>query len=300
MKIRFLDRLILFLGALLTILAGGALFVAGMQLHGVFAENMPAWGRVLCLVGGILCVAFGGYLIVFPRLFSVKRNEFVVQKTDSGELRIAIKAIENLVQKCIDLHEEIDVKSMNILNGREGVVVELNISLANNISIPLAVASLQKQIKQYLAASSGIEVREVRVSVEGTQDEPEIVQEALEAEENGFAEGREKKAPLHQRLFGRADQPAIVPEPPKMEQEEELPVSPEGTENAAEPQDPWLPPVIEKQEAQETEIAENESPEEKEPADAPLFTGAENASVWNGEEPLESREEPETEDLNHE
>ena len=213
MKIKIRDRLIMFFGAVLTILSGAMLFIAGLQLQGMIAD-MALWARVVCIVCGLLLMAFGGYLFVFPRRLNAYRKDFVVQKTDTGELRIAVKAIENLVQKCIDLHDEIQVQDMKILNGREGVVVDLHVSLANNISIPMAIASLQKQIKQYLVASSGIEVREVRVIVESTKDEPLLVAEIEEEEEN-----EPEKAPMHQRLFCQAEQQTIVPEPPKMEEE---------------------------------------------------------------------------------
>jgi hypothetical protein len=171
---------------------------------------MSAVHRTLVTVLGFVCTGFGGYLLMLPRRYAMQRKDYVVQRTDTGELRIAVKAIENLVEKCIALHEEIQLISMSIMSAREGVVVELNISLANNISIPLAVASLQKQIKQYLVAASGIEVREVRVIVESTKDEPLLVAEIEEEEEN-----EPEKAPIHQRLFCQAEQPAIVPAPPR-------------------------------------------------------------------------------------
>lgn len=248
MKIRFWDRLILFAGAVLSVLAGIVLFVAGLQLSGIM-EELPVWARALCIAGGLLLIAFGGYVITFPRRYSTQRGDFVVQRTESGELRIAVKAVENLVQKCIDLHEEIKPLSMQILNGREGVVVDLNVSLANNISIPLAIASLQKQIKQYLIASSGIEVKEVRVSVESTQ---EILPETDAGESGEQAAAPKEKPPLHQRLFGTPDQPAIVPEPPK---EDPAPIG-------------WKPAAdAEDTEAKETEeesagLLEEEAPEE--------------------------------------
>ena len=223
MKIRFWDRVILFFGALLTVVAGAFMAITGFQVQGTIGEVLPLWARVICIVAGALIIAFGGYLIALPRKFSSRRHDFVVQQTDNGELRIAVKAIENLVQKCIDMHDEIRVVSMKIHNGREGVTVDLCISLANNISIPLAVASLQKQIKQYLVASSGIEVKEVRVSVEtaqtGVGDSPYLVASethAAPAEEKP-AERAKARTPLHQRIFGKAEQPSTVPEPPREE-----------------------------------------------------------------------------------
>ena len=226
MKIRFLDRIILMIGAVATLLVGATLLIGGLRAE----DSYTALHRTLVIVFGIVSIGFGGYLMVLPRRYAMQRRDYVVQRTDSGELRLAIKAIENLVEKCVDLHEEIQLLSMSITNTREGVVVELSISLANNISIPLAVASLQKQIKQYLVASSGIEVREVRVVVENTKDEPLLMAEIEEEEEN-----EPEKAPMHQRLFCQAEQQTVVPEQPKPEEATNVPdeASPEETRTAA-------------------------------------------------------------------
>ena len=265
MKIKFRDRLILFFGAAVTALSGGMLFVFGLQLQGLISE-MAVWTRVVCILAGLLLIAFGVYLFLFPRRISASRKDFVVQKTDTGELRIAVKAIENLVQKCIDLHEEIQVRSMQILNSREGVVVDLFVSLANNISIPMSVASLQKQIKQYLGASTGIEGKEVRVSVESTEDEPQIEQaaEKEEQEEEAALQRAEEKLPLHQRLFGRQNQPAIMPEPPKEEGQETESDEPAETPawdeaQAEEEAEDAEPQPGQEEEAEEDTLKENET-----------------------------------------
>ncbi len=255
MKMKMWDRVILCCGVFLSVASSLLLFLHGLQANSAL--------YILC---ALLLAAFGVYLGLVLRRCYVKRNDFVVQRTESGELRIAVKAIENQVQKCIDLHEEIRVNSMNILTTREGVVVDLLVTLANNISIPLAVASLQKQIKQYLVASSGIEVKEVRVSVESTQNA--ILPDASETEGEQPAAKEEKKAPMHQRLFGRADEPAIVPEPPKEEcREDEEAATEAETEEAAEVEEErnqsvsaWLKPE------EETEEPSAEAPAEEAPA----------------------------------
>lgn len=261
MKIKIWDRLILFVGAVLTVAGGIVLFMQGLETK-----------NVVYLVCSVALAAFGGYLIAFPFRYKAKRNDFVIQRTDSGELRIAVKAIENQVQKCIDLHEEIQTSTMKIISNREGVVVDLVVTLANNISIPLAVASLQKQIKQYLIASSGIEVKEVRVSVESTQDS--VSPEALGAEDEQPGEKaaakdvKEKKAPLHQRLFGRADEPAIVPEPPKEEEplEDEETATEAETEEAAEVEEARQQPGLIPDEPKQKGEQPSEEPLGEEPA----------------------------------
>lgn len=220
MKIRFWDRLILFFGGLLTVLSGAALVLFSLPALGLAAEKAEGWMRLAACIAGGLEIVLGVFLMLFPRRYRRGRHDFVVQQTENGELRIAIQAIENLVQKCIDMHEEIHVVSMRIRNKREGVVIDLRISLANNISIPLAVASLQKQIKQYLVASSGIEVQEVRVCVETAQDaagsSPYLVREEEGGEKQPEQrEGKEEKLPLHRRIFGRDHHPVTEPRVPQ-------------------------------------------------------------------------------------
>lgn len=281
MKMKLWDRPILCFGVFLAVASSLLLFLHGLQAN-----------SALYIICALLLAAFGVYLGLVLRSCYVKRNDFVVQRTESGELRIAVKAIENQVQKCIDLHEEIRVNTMNILTTREGVVVDLLVTLANNISIPLAVASLQKQIKQYLVASSGIEVKEVRVSVESTQNA--VLPETSETEGEQPAAKEEKKAPMHQRLFGRADEPAIVPEPPKEEiREDEETATEAETEEAAEveearnqPASSWLKPAEKTEEPAIPEVA----PETPETAEAPSENAAENAEALS--EPQDEPDEP--------
>lgn len=261
MKIRFWDRLILFFGALCAFAAGVGLVIFGLQLPGLSFIDVPLWLRTACIALGVLTVLFAVYLFAFPRKLRYRRHDFVIQQTDNGELRIAVKAIENLVQKCIDTHDEIHVVSMRIHNGRDGVIIDLCISLANNISIPLAVASLQKQIKQYLIASSGIEVKEVCVSVEtapsGVGESPYLVNaETQHAAAEKTAEEKPRRA-VHQRIFGKAEEKATVPEPPAAQEPAAAPEQPKAEEAAAEA------PV--NQSAQE-EAVENASAETDVPA----------------------------------
>lgn len=284
MKIRFWDRLILFLGALLTVAAGACLLIAGLQFLGAFGEGLPTAARAGFIAGGALLVIFGGFLLALPHKFAAGRHSFIVQQTDNGELRIAVKAIENLVQKCVDMHEEINLNSMHIRNGREGVTVDMNISLASNISIPLAVASLQKQIKQFLVASSGIEVKEVRVSVETTNgeageapDSPYLVsQQEQEKEKEKPAPEASRPKPLHQRIFGRQEQEITVPEPPKAEEE-----APAEAETPAPMEEPAEEETAQDAPAEEPLPREEAAQPADEPAPAEEEASAEQAEKEN-------------------
>ncbi len=171
MKLRFWDRLLSALEGLLMIATGLVFFLwAAKGIPAAWLEVLTAKevSRVLffsALGVGALLTLLGMHSISI--LFRRNRKKgFVVQKTEHGDLSISIHAMENLVQKCIDKHQELTVVSNRIANTRDGVIVDLRIGLANGVSIPLVVSTLQKQIKQYITSCSGIDVKEVKVEVE--------------------------------------------------------------------------------------------------------------------------------------
>lgn len=174
MKIKVIDRLLLFLAAVLVALAGAALFVLGLQAGqvAVASERVLNVGRWPFLTGGALLFVAGVYILSLPQKYRrQKKDAFVLQHTPTGELSISVKAMEHLIQQCVASREEVSLKSMQISNLKSGVLIDLGVSLASNISIPLAVSALQKQVKQHLLQSTGVDVKEVRVTVETTDSE---------------------------------------------------------------------------------------------------------------------------------
>lgn len=267
-QFRFWHRLILFAGALLVILTGVALLLPLFFKEINVAELLSKqWVQIICYVVAALDILFGLYLFTVPHKFVIRRKDFVIRQTENGELRIAVVAIKNLVKKCVDAHDEVTLNSMRIHNVRDGVTVDLSISLANNIIIPLVVSSLQKKVKQYLQTSSGIEVKEVRVAVETAKDaanySPYLVKDdAAEAAEP--LPVKEKKQPIHQRLFKRDAEPAILPEAPvetvveaaeeaAEEITEEIPAVEEAIEEAAQEIEEVTEPIEENQEEETNE-----------------------------------------------
>lgn len=221
MKMRFWDRLLMRLGALLCLLSGVINIGYGIMLYGrVWSESgqvntalLNAAPLALIISGALIFIA-GLYDILLPRRYNPRRRSFVIQPTEHGELRIAVSAIENLILKCVETHKEVRVISMSIINRRGAINVDLRVSMNSNVSIPHAIDQLQTQIKRYLSASSGIEVRDIGVSVERAMgSDADLPRESLDsspdaapAPARGEAEGKPPKPariPLHQRIFGR-------------------------------------------------------------------------------------------------
>ena len=167
MKIKLADRFLMVVFSVLLILSGIATVVLALffkEIDGIFTTTI--W-RIIGISAGAAAILAGLYLITFLRRYRYNGKQFIVMNTDSGEMRLSVKAVENQVKKCTDLHPEMRLEGVRVFNSsRDGVTIKVKVAMASNISIPLAVASLQKQVKQYLMASSGLDVSEVKVEVD--------------------------------------------------------------------------------------------------------------------------------------
>ena len=201
MKMKIIDRLVMRLAGVLAVLSGALLFLVPLGVLGK-TEFRFDWLKWVFYGAGALTVLIGLYVLFVPRRYRYSRKDFILHHSEQGDMRISIKAMETQVSKCADRHKEIRVHAMRIVNARDGVRVDMKVSLASNVSIPLSVESLQKQVKQYLLASTGVEIKEVRIIVVGTEGEmsggPYSFENREEAAEQKTAE---EKKPVHCRIF---------------------------------------------------------------------------------------------------
>ena len=246
MRFRVIDRMVSALSGLLVLCAGIGLFVFGIgilpfRLDLSFLDrSFVLWQRAVMVVAALaLCYAgLRGISLLFR---SSKEKGFVLQHTEYGDLSISMSAMENMVKKCVDSHNELKVSNTRIQHARDGIIVSIRISLGNGVNIPLTVSALQKQIKQYITSCSGVDVKEVRVMVEtnnafsgsvcpapdGTMAADadaaskagEVVNSLHEAAQNAMPkemppEPKPEKKPLHQRLFRHEEKPQTLPQPP--------------------------------------------------------------------------------------
>ena len=223
MKMKLYHRLILVIGALITFLIGLGLIVTACGLFSRFTlvpqaegESFFSWRRIAVIAAGAFLVLFGGYTMLFPGKLRYNRKDFIVQKGEKGDLLFSVKTLEALVRECVDMHKEIEVKTLRIVPGKEGVVVRLRVVMASNISMPLVQDSLAGQIKQYVTASSGVQVKSVNVAVVGVAGKagenasPYAVTSEEEADASRESRQKEKKLP-HLRLFDKEEEQAVVP-----------------------------------------------------------------------------------------
>lgn len=170
MKLKFTQLLGLFAGALLMVLFGTALIVGVIKFNLVpiqsEGQGFFTFNRIALMLVGFLMAVFGAFCFTLPSRMKQSKADFVLQQTPSGEMRISVQALVSIIQKSLSQYEEIKLQDLQVHNTRRGVEVDLRASIAKNINIPLAVNAVQKHVKQQLLATSGIDVREVRVIIE--------------------------------------------------------------------------------------------------------------------------------------
>ena len=175
MKIRILDRILVALAGLL-MLAGCAALAAQLffqkdvvgRVAGILTNEKYRLWLILALV---LLLVLACYCILVLFRHRGRKDKFVMQKTENGELAISLKAMESMVQKCLDPHKELNVQSVRLENQKGGLLIRIRGTVAGGVSIPLTVDALQQQIKQYVTACSGIEVKDIRVQIESSGPE---------------------------------------------------------------------------------------------------------------------------------
>ena len=248
------DRLLLLLYALASFAAAAALiaFVFGQitpdmisgytaQLHALPAKTV----KIVLLVLAAVLVLLG--LSLISAMFPPKKKRsstFAIQQNENGTVRISLKTIDALVQKCLAQHSELKVVSSSLFSDEETVRIDVHVVLLSDISMPLAISALQKQITRYVEACSGVNVREVRVFVDGAMNGAEkaaqskyalpvsvLCEEPLTAqqEEAAAEEANETEMAVSEEA-AEAEETPVIEEAPVFEEAAEAVQAPEGEE----------------------------------------------------------------------
>ena len=77
-----------------------------------------------------------------------RSSNYAIQRNENGMVRVSLKALETLVKinKCLNQHAELKVVTSSLYSDEESIRVDVHISLQSDISMPLAISALQKQI----------------------------------------------------------------------------------------------------------------------------------------------------------
>ena len=171
------DRILILLCALVAL--GCAAGVVALLVGQISFDMITGWIASVDMSRFVVKAAMAGiaalFVLLFLLLFAMilpsrkkRSSNYAIQRNENGMVRISLKALETLVNKCLNQHAELKVVTSSLYSDEESIRVDVHISLQSDISMPLASSALQKQIKIYLEACSGVMVQEVRVFVDST------------------------------------------------------------------------------------------------------------------------------------
>jgi len=111
-----------------------------------------------------------------------KRKQFnllslsVIKKTSYGEVKISLESLNYLIIKILKKAEEIkESKSFIRILKTGGISIDLHLVLKQDVNIPEISEKIQKELKDYLMETSGIEAEEVKIYIDKVfYDGPEM------------------------------------------------------------------------------------------------------------------------------
>jgi len=186
---------------------------------------------IIGIAAGLLLI-LGVYCLLMLFRHRRRKDKFILQKLESGDLAISLKTLETMVQKCLDQHDEIKTESIHLENQRDGLLIRIRGTVAGGISIPLTVDTLQKQIKQYVTACSGVEVKGIRIQIESSGADATDAPFAIEPPMNNLLTKGNETAAEPEGAEAISEEPAEVTAEP--EKEAEGPAESEKTVSAEE------------------------------------------------------------------
>ena len=231
MRIRILDRILVALAGVLLVAACAGLVgqvFFGLDVVGFLSKLLTVestTGKVVIGACAFILLILGLYCLLVLFRHRKRKDKFVLQKMESGELAISLKTLETMVQKCLDQHKEIKVENIRLENQRDGLLIRIQGIVAGGISIPLTVDTLQKQVKQYVTACSGVEVKGIRLQIEASGEDAPDAPFAIEPPTNPLLpKGGSEAAPTEEEpeipnaeteQEGAGNEAETIPEPEK-------------------------------------------------------------------------------------
>ncbi len=164
---------------------GLILAAAGVFLLGVFWELFNVSGTGLEGLAGVRDTAIAGIIVFLLGIVLLllsfsgagkqaqekSKARSIVQYSETGEIRISLVAIENMVLRVSRQVKGIRETVTRVDYNDQGLLLYVKVKVIPDMQIPQLVSELQKNIKDYIEDMTGTSVAEVKVMVEDIASE---------------------------------------------------------------------------------------------------------------------------------
>lgn len=196
-----------------------------MKYYGIVESAVTL--KYLRIIGIALLVIYAALAIVqiyliFKRRKRSDRGFITVDSSDTGKVRIAISAIEQMVRQSVTNIDGITEMKINIDNQDDAIMIGVNASIVNGSHVPTITMNMQRAIRQFVEMNCGVAVRSVSININAVTNAAEAPRRKRLG--RGKAEGTAPAEPVAPTapVTNEPPRPAwITPDP------EPLPVTPE-------------------------------------------------------------------------
>lgn len=170
-------------------------------------SNVKIIGIALLAIYALLAIAQA--CLVFKRGKKGERGFITVDSSDSGRVRIAIAAIEQMVRQSVGSIDGITEMKIAIENQDDAIGIGVNASIVNGSHVPTITMNMQRAIRQFVETNCGVAVRTVSISINSVTQQPEGTRKRRRGK------GQEAPAPVSAPAadYGYAPTPQPEPEP---------------------------------------------------------------------------------------
>ena len=139
-----------------------------MQYYGKLEAVLEL--KYIHIIGIALLVIYAALAIVqiyliFKRRRRADRGFITVDSSDTGKVRIAISAIEQMVRQSVNNIDGITEMKINIDNQDDAIMIGVNASIVNGSHVPTITMNMQQAIRQFVEMNCGVAVRSVSISI---------------------------------------------------------------------------------------------------------------------------------------
>ncbi|KXG76800.1 alkaline shock response membrane anchor protein AmaP [Thermotalea metallivorans] len=117
------------------------------------------------IIPGIFLAVSARFLISGLRV-NTSKNKGIIRHTSYGEIKISLHTIESMAQRSArEISGLRDIRAA-VYPLAEGIMIHITAFAAPDANIPETTVKVQQTIKNYIEQYTGIEVREIKVSIE--------------------------------------------------------------------------------------------------------------------------------------
>ena len=204
MKLTIGKRILMFFHWVLSLLICAA-FVAYLirpdYVTGLYSKVTGKLTATQIMVIGIAILAIYVVLAVivlctiFQRRKGTDRGFITVDSSDTGRVRIAVSAIEQMVRQAVISIDGISDMKIAIESQDDAIIINIIATLINGCHVPTVTMNMQQAIRKFVEMNCGVAVRAVSISINAVSN----------AAEGGRRRGRRGNAEI-------PPMPAVYPE----------------------------------------------------------------------------------------